>query len=105
MCCDVAGPQADKRETNTENKKNRSDGLSKLVSIGPDLNNLIDTLVLRKVEPILFCDRRRNEPSTDEVPSCEVLYQGLWGRQADEDIRIEGAANSGLGRPFFDIPR
>jgi hypothetical protein len=79
MCCDVAGPQADKRETNTENKKNRSDGLSKLVSIGPDLNNLIDTLVLRKVEPILFCDRRRNEPGRGSGMEQVTLEGGEMG--------------------------
>lgn len=35
----------------------------------------------------------------------EILNQRFWGRQADKNIRVEGAADSGFGRSLLNIPR
>jgi len=50
-------------------------------------------------------DRVWYVPSADEVSSLEIFDQRFWGRQADKNIRVEGAADSRFGRSLFDIPR
>lgn len=88
-----------------------------------NLDKLIDSLVLWNLEIILLRNSRGDEatsksvmgnvfllggnyePSADKVATFKVLHQRFWGREADEEVRVECTTKTGLWRPRFNIPR
>jgi hypothetical protein len=60
------------------------------VAVGSDFDNLIDTLVLRKIEPILLCDSRCDEPGRNVRRMEQVIPE-------DGKVGLEGERMGDMG--------
>lgn len=91
--------------------------------IGTNLDNLVQSLILRHVEIILLSNGRRHEsgsfsvaapgprnstryaPASDKVSAFEELHKRFGRCQANQCSRLEGTAQTRLWWAFLDIPR
>lgn len=69
------------------------------------LHNLVDSLILRQLQPILLADIRRHKPATHEMPSRKIPRQRLRRRQAHQRRRTEALSGALARRARLDIPR
>lgn len=66
------------------------------------LDDLVETLVLGQLQPILLADIRRHKAAAHEMPAREIAHQRLRRRQAHQGSRREGAPGRRAG---LDVPR
>lgn len=83
---------------------NNTVALQSPLRINPNLQNLIDALILGQIKSILISNVFGQEPTTDKMPAPIKRHTRLGRRQADQRMWHKLRARSFLRRSALDIP-